>query len=103
MKINWLVKYYFLCFIIIFSLFYFIESSEPYVNWSLYPNVSETNIKDLIVNNKCEELKALYTNEYNSKYETNFLGYNKRKDKKSFRGLNLLKYLKYHIKNIKCS
>ena len=52
---------------------------------------------------KCEELKELYTNEYNSKYETNFLGYNKRKDKKSFRGLNLLKYLKYHIKNIKCS
>ena len=103
MKIHWLVKYYFIGFIIIFSLAYNIENSEPYVNWSLYQEVSETKIKGIILNKECNELVKFYKNEYDQNYDRNSLGFIIRKEKKSIRGLNLLKYLNYHLEKNDCS
>ena len=102
MKVNWLVKYYFVAFTGIFLIVYFIENSEPQVNWSLYPNVSENEIKNFVKNKNCVKLQELFTNEYNDSYRTNSLGFIKRKDKLSKKGLNLLKYLKYHLELNKC-
>ena len=103
MKIHWLVKYYFIAFLCIFLLVYNIENSEPYVKWSLYPKISETAVQNLIEAKNCEELKLLYTEEYNENYETNSFGFVIRKDKLSIRGLNLLKYLKFYIEDIGCT
>ena len=73
MKIHWLVKYYFIVFLCIFLFVYNIENSKPYVKWSLYPKISESAVHSLIEAKNCEELKLLYTEEYNENYETNFL------------------------------
>lgn len=102
MRVNWLVKYYFVAFTGIFLIAYLIESSEPYVNWSLYPYVSETEVENFIENKNCAKLQELFTNEYNDNYLTNSLGFITRKDKLSKRGLNLLKYLKYHLELNHC-
>ena len=102
MKVNWLVKYYFVAFTGIFLIVYFIENSEPQVNWSLYPNVSENEIKNFVKNKNCIKLQELFTKEYNDNYQTNSLGFIIRKDKLSKKGLNLLKYLKYHLEFIRC-
>ena len=103
MKIHWLIKYYFIAFLCIFLLVYNIENSEPLVKWSLYPEISESDVQSLINAKNCEELKILFTAEYNANYETNSLGFFIRKDKLSIRGLNLLKYLKFHIEDIGCT
>ena len=103
MKIHWLVKYYFIAFLCIILLVYNIENSEPYVKWSLYPRISETAVSSFIEAKNCEELKLLYTEEYNENYETNSFGFVIRKDKLSIRGLNLLKYLKFYIEEIGCT
>ena len=102
MKIHWIFKYYFTGFIIIFSIFYYIESSEPYVDWSLYSDISKNEVRNIIKNKECEELVKLYKNEYDNKYIKNFLGFAIRKEKKLTRGDNLLKYLDYNLKNINC-
>ncbi len=102
MKIHWLFKYYFIGFTVIFSIVYLIENSEPYIDWSLYTEVSETNVNNIILNKKCDELIKLYKNEYDKNHERNFLGFIIRKEKKSIRGLNLLKYLNYHLEKSDC-
>ena len=102
MKLNWIFKYYFVAFTGIFFLVYHIENSEPYVNWSLYPEISEKKIKALTENKNCLELQDLFNEEYQANYEINTLGFYIRKDNLSIRGLNLLKYLKYHQKDIGC-
>ena len=102
MKIHWLIKYYFITFIGIFSIVYYIEKSEPNVIWSLYPDISESNIKNIIIDNNCNELEKLYQNEFTKNYKKNNLGFTVRKDKQSKKGLNLLKYLSYHLNKIGC-
>ena len=102
MKINWVIKYYFVAFIGIFLLVYYIENSEPFVNWSLYPEISELKIQRLIKEKNCEELEKIFAKEYETNYKTNSLGFMIRKDKLSVRGLNLLKYLKYHLAETIC-
>ena len=102
MKIHWLIKYYIIVFIGIFSVAYYVEQSEPYVNWKLYPQISEIKLKQLILNKKCDAIIEIYEAEYNANYEKNFLGFIIRKDNKSVRGLKLLKYLRYNIKKINC-
>ena len=102
MKIHWLIKYYFVTFICIFSLVYYIENSEPNINWSLYPEISEPKIQRLVKEKNCEELEKIFAKEYETNYKTNSLGFIIRKDKLSIRGLNLLKYLKYHLAETNC-
>ena len=94
---------YFIGFIVIFCIAYKIENSEPYINWSLYKGVSETKVKNIILNKECNELLKLYKIEYNENYDKNFLGFIIRKEKKLIRGLNLLKYLSYHLDQNGCS
>lgn len=103
MKVHWLIKYYLIGFIVIFSLAYNIEKSEPYINWSLYSGVSENKVKNIIFNKQCNDLVRLYENEYDENYEKNSLGFIIRKEKKLIRGLNLLKYFKYHLERMDCS
>ena len=100
---NWLIKYYIIAFISIFSIYYYIERSEPYVNWELYPKVSEFNVKKIIANKECEDLNVLFKSEFDSNYKKNFLGFYIRNDKKSVRGLNLLQYLEFHSKKNNCA
>ena len=102
MKVHWLIKYYFVAFVGIFSLVFYIENSEPKVNWSLYPEISESKVKSIILNKNCEELEELYQNEYYAKYKKNFLGFTVRNDKQSKKGLNFLKYIKYHLEKSGC-
>ena len=102
MKIHWLIKYYLICFITIFCIVLYIEKREPFVNWGLYAYVEEKEISEYILNKDCEKLKALYIKEFNLNYKKNSFGFNNRIDKKSIRGLNLLKFLNYHIKKNKC-
>ena len=102
LKIHWLVKYYFIGFIVIFSLVYNIENSEPYINWSLYQGLSEVKVKNIISNKECNELIKLYKIEYDENYEKNSLGFIIRKEKKLIRGLNLLKFLNYHLEKSDC-
>ena len=103
MNIHWLVKYYFIAFIVIFSLVYYIENSEPDVNWLLYPRLDEIEVKRIIKNKNCAELKELYKNEFDSKYKKNSFGFIVRKDKQSKKGLNLLKFLEYHLEKNNCA
>ena len=103
MRIHWLFKYYFAAFLIILTIIYYIENSEPYVNWSLYKNVSEIDIKNAILKKNCIDLKSFYNSEFDLNYKKNFFGFDIRKDNESKRGLNLLKFLKYHIKENNCS
>ena len=103
MKVNWVIKYYFVMFLGIFSLVYYIEKSEPQVNWSLYPDISQNQIKSLIKDKNCAELQNIFLNEYDTNYTTNFFGFYIRKDRMSIRGLNLLKYLEYHLTYLECT
>tara|TARA_E500000178_G_scaffold310259_1_gene325198 strand:+ start:110 stop:427 length:318 start_codon:yes stop_codon:yes gene_type:complete len=102
MKFHWLIKYYIVVFIGIFSVAYYIEKSEPYVNWELYPQISEIELKQLILNKECEAIIEIYEAEYNANYEKNFFGFIIRKDKQLVRGLKLLKYLRHNINKINC-
>ena len=81
MKIHWLIKYYFVGFIIIFSLVFFIEKSKPYVDWSLYPNISQERMIKIINDKDCILLKEMYQLEFELNYEKNFLGFHISKDK----------------------
>ena len=103
LKIYWLVKYYFIGFIVIFSLAYNIENSELYINWSLYPDISETEVKNIILNKQCNQLIELYKNEYDDNYEKDSLGIIIKKEKKLIRGFNLLKYLNYYLEKNDCT
>ena len=82
MKIHWLIKYYFIGFTAIFLIVYNIENSEPYINWSLYPEISETKVMNMIINKECDQLVKLYKNEYDENYKKNSLGFIIRKEKK---------------------
>ena len=48
MRIHWLIKYYLLAFTSVGLIVFYIETKEPYVNWNLYPNFKELEIKNLI-------------------------------------------------------
>ena len=102
MKIHWLIKYYLLAFTLVGLIVFYIETKEPYVNWDLYPNLKELEIKKIISDKSCEKLSSLYNKEFNLKYEKNFFGFNIRKDNKSIRGLNFLKLLNYHLSKNNC-
>ena len=69
MKIHWLIKYYFVGFIIIFSLVFFIEKSKPYVDWSLYPNISQERMIKIINDKDCILLKEMYQLEFELNYK----------------------------------
>ena len=102
MRLHWLIKYYLLAFTLVGLIVFYIETKEPYVNWSLYPNFKELEIKKIISDKDCEKLNLLYSQEFNLYYEKNFFGFNIRKDNKSIRGLNFLKLLSYHLNQNNC-
>ena len=81
---------------------FYIETKEPYVNWNLYPNFKELEIKKIIFNKNCEKLSLLYNQEFDLNYEKNVFGFDIRKDNKSIRGLNFLKLLNYHLNKNDC-
>ena len=102
MRIHWLIKYYLLAFTLVGLIVFYIETKEPYVNWNLYPNFKELEVKKIVSDKNCEKLSVLYNNEFTSNYEKNIFGFNIRKDKKSIRGLNFLKFLNYHLDKNNC-
>ena len=102
MRIHWLIKYYLLAFTLVGLIVFYIETKEPYVNWNLYPNFKELEIKNIISNKNCEKLRLLYSQEFDLNYEKNFFGFDIRKDNKSIRGLNFLKLLNYHLNKNDC-
>ena len=102
MRIHWLIKYYLLAFTVVGLIVFYIETKEPYVNWSLYPNLKEFEIKKIISDKNCEKLGSLYIKEFNLNYEKNVFGFDIRKDNKSIRGLNFLKLLNYHLNKNDC-
>ena len=102
MRIHWLIKYYLLAFTIVGLIVFYIETKEPYVNWNLYPNFKELEIKKIISDKNCEKLSLLYNQEFDLNYEKNVFGFDIRKDNKSIRGLNFLKLLNYHLKKNNC-
>ena len=102
MRIHWLIKYYLLAFTLVGLIVFYIETKEPYVNWNLYPNLKELEIKKIISDKNCEKLSLLFDREFNLNYEKNFFGFDIRKDNKSIRGLNFLKLLSYHLNKNDC-
>ena len=102
MRIHWLIKYYLLAFTLVGLIVFYIETKEPYVNWNLYPNFKELEIKKVIFNKNCEKLSLLYNQEFDLNYEKNVFGFDIRKDNKSIRGLNFLKLLNYHLNKNDC-
>ena len=102
MRIHWLIKYYLLAFTLVGLIVFYIETKEPYVNWNLYPNFKESEIKKIISNKDCEKLSLLYNKEFDLNYEKNVFGFDIRKDNKSIRGLNFLKLLNYHLNKNDC-
>ncbi len=102
MRIHWLIKYYLLAFTLVGLIVFYIETKEPYVNWNLYPNLKELEIKKIISDKNCEKLILLYDQEFNLNYEKNVFGFDIRKDNKSIRGLNFLKLLNYHLNKNDC-
>ena len=102
MRIHWLIKYYLLAFTLVGLIVFYIETKEPYVNWNLYPNYKELEIKKIIFNKNCEKLSLLYNQEFDLNYEKNVFGFDIRKDNKSIRGLNFLKLLNYHLNKNDC-
>ena len=102
MRIHWLIKYYLLAFTLVGLIVFYIETKEPYVNWNLYPNFKELEIKKIIFNKNCEKLSLLYNQEFDLNYEKNVFGFDIRKDNKSIRGLNFLKLLNYHLNKNDC-
>ena len=73
------------------------------MNWELYPELDEKNVYRILMEKNCSELNELYKIEYNANYKKNILGFVIRKDKKSMRGLNLLKFLNYNMNKINCA
>ena len=102
MRIHWLIKYYLLAFTLVGLIVFYIETKEPHVNWSLYPNYKELEIKKIIFKKNCEKLSLLYNQEFDLNYEKNVFGFDIRKDNKSVRGLNFLKLLNYHLNKNDC-
>ena len=102
MRIHWLIKYYLLAFTLVGLIVFYIETKEPYVNWNLYPNLKELEIKKIISSKNCEKLSLLYSQEFDLNYEKNVFGFDIRKDNKSIRGLNFLKLLNYHLNKNDC-
>ena len=102
MRIHWLIKYYLLAFTLVGLIVFYIETKEPYVNWNLYPNFKELEIKKIISHKNCDKLSLLYNQEFDLNYEKNFFGFDIRKDNKSIRGLNFLKLLNYHLNKNDC-
>ena len=102
MRIHWLIKYYLLAFTLVGLIVFYIETKEPYVDWNLYPNFKELEIKKIISDKNCEKLSLLYNLEFDLNYEKNVLGFDIRKDNKSIRGLNFLKLLNYHLNKNDC-
>ena len=102
MRIHWLIKYYLLAFTLVGLIVFYIETKEPYVNWNLYPNFKELEIKKIIYNKNCEKLSLLYNQEFDLNYEKNVFGFDIRKDNKSIRGLNFLKLINYHLNKNDC-
>ena len=102
MRIHWLIKYYLFAFTLVGLIVFYIETKEPFVNWNLYPNLKELEIKKIISDKNCEKLILLYDQEFNLNYEKNAFGFNIRKDNKSIRGLNFLKLLNYHLNKNDC-
>ena len=99
-NLTWLIPYYLFAFVLISGITFYYYSKEPYVNWNLYEaNINEQS-RQFIEDRNCEGLKELYDNEYNKNYNTNFLGFKNRKDKKLVKGQNLLGYLNYNIRKI---
>ena len=102
MKFHWLIKYYFVAFITIFSIFYLLEKSEPKINWVLYEKDLEKSLKSAVLNNDCIVLVKEYNLELKKNYKETFFGLQVRKDRNLIKGLNLLNYLNYHLKEINC-
>ena len=102
MKIHWLIKYYFVAFIAIFSIVYFLQKSEPKINWLLYEKGLEKNLKSAILNNDCFVLEKEYKLELEKNYKESFFGLQVKKNRKLLKGFNLLNYLNYHLKEINC-
>ena len=102
MRIHWLIKYYLLAFTLVGLIVFYIETKEPYVNWNLYPNFKELEIKNIIFDKNCDKMRLLYNQEFDLNYEKNFFGFDIRKDNKSVRGLNFLKLLNYHLNKNDC-
>ena len=102
MRIHWLIKYYLLAFTLVGLIVFYIETKEPYVNWNLYPNLKELEIKKIISDKNCAKLSLLYDQEFNLNYEKNVFGFDIRKDNKSIRGLNFLKLLNFHLNKNDC-
>tara|TARA_B100001027_G_scaffold73670_1_gene50295 strand:- start:466 stop:774 length:309 start_codon:yes stop_codon:yes gene_type:complete len=102
MRIHWLIKYYLLAFTLVGLIVFYIETKEPYVNWNLYPNFKELEIKKIIADKNCKKLSLLYNQEFDLNYEKNAFGFNIRKDNKFIRGLNFLKLLNYHLNKNNC-
>jgi len=76
MRIHWLIKYYLLAFTLVGLIVFYIETKEPYVNWNLYPNFKELEVKKIVSDKNCEKLSMLYSKEFNSNYEKNIFGFN---------------------------
>ena len=103
MRIHWLIKYYFFAFVIIFFIVYLIENKQPYVDWRLYNSNMKAFTNNMIEEKNCKSLLEAYESEYQLNYTKNYFGFPIRNDRKQKKGLNLLKYLKYHIKSLNCS
>ena len=102
MRIHWIIKYYLLAITFVGLIVFYIETKEPYVNWNLYPNFKELEIKNIISDKNCDKLSLLYNKEFDLNYEKNVFGFDIRKDNKSIRGLNFLKLLNYHLNKNDC-
>ena len=102
MRIHWVINYYLLAFTLVGLIVFYIETKEPYVNWNLYPNFKELEIKKIISNKNCEKLSLLYKQEFDLNYEKNVFGFDIRNDNKSIRGLIFLKLLNYHLNKNDC-
>ena len=102
MKVHWLIKYYAVAFICIFSIVYLLKLAEPKVNWLLYEKGLDKILALAILNNDCLVLKEEYQIELNKNYKESFFGLIVKKDRRPLRGLNLLNYLNYHLKKINC-
>ena len=101
-KIHWLFKYYFFAFIFVFGTAYYLMSLEPKVNWSFYSNDVQKVVLDAVTEKRCEALKMSYNTELTSNFKQDMFGFNVRKDGRSVKGLNLLSYIKYHLKKNNC-
>ena len=102
-KIHWLFKYYFFAFIFIFGTASYLRSLEPKVNWSFYSKDVQEIVENAVIEKKCESLEMSYETELASNFKQDIFGFNIRKDGRSVKGLNLLAYIKHHLKKNDCS